>query len=211
MPRTASIARIVSRHVAAVLLLWVAAAPVFAQQPPTPTRVRGTIESVDGDTINVKSRTGDMVKLHVSEQVRIVDIVKISLADIKEGSFIGSAGMPQPDGSQKAIEVHLFPEAQRGTGEGFRPFDLQPNSTMTNATVTQTVVGNDGKTLTVRYKGGEKKIIVAPDTPVVTYEPGQRAELVAGAKIFATVAAQPDGGLETSRVSVGRNGLTPPM
>jgi hypothetical protein len=210
MPVVSFFVSAASRVVAATLLLF-ALAPSFAQRPLTPSRIRGTIESVDGDMLNVKSRSGELFKMHVSDKVRVADIVKISLADIKEGSFIGTAAMPQPDGSQKALEVHVFPEAMRGTGEGFRPFDLQPNSTMTNATVTQTVVSNDGKTLTVKYKDGEKKIIVSPDTPVVTYEPGQRSELVAGAKIIASVAAQPDGTLEMTRVSVGRDGFTPPM
>ncbi len=199
------------RAAVASLLLLAVATPSLAQRPPTPTRIRGAIESVDGDFMNVKSRSGELFRIHVAPDARIADIVKISLADVKNGSYIGATGMPQPDGSQKALEVHVFPEAQRGTGEGFRPFDLQPHSTMTNATVTETVVNNDGKTLTVKYKDGEKKIIVPSDTPVVTYEPGQRSELVSGAKIIATVAPKPDGSLELSRVAVGRDGLTPPM
>ena len=199
------------RAAAASLLFLAIAAPSFGQRPPTPTRIRGAIESVEGDVLNVKSRSGELFKIHVGPDARVVDIVKISLADVKNGSYIGATGMPQPDGSQKAVEVHVFPEVQRGTGEGFRPFDLQPNSTMTNATVTETVVNNDGKTLTVKYKDGEKKIIVSADTPVVTYEPGQRSELIAGAKIIATVASKPDGSLELSRIAVGRDGLTPPM
>jgi hypothetical protein len=199
------------RATVASLLVLAVMTPSFGQRPPTPTRIRGAIESVDGDFINIKSRSGELFKVHLSRDARVVDIVKISLADIKQGSYVGATGMPQPDGSQKALEVHVFPEAQRGTGEGFRPFDLQPNSTMTNATVTETVVDNDGKTLTVKYKDGEKKIIVSADTPVVTYESGQRSELIAGAKIIATVAAGPDGALELTRVSVGRDGLTPPM
>ena len=199
------------RAAAASLLFLPIAAPSFGQRPPTPTRIRGAIESIDGDVLNVKSRSGELFKIHVGPDARVVGIVKISLADVKTGSYIGATGMPQPDGSQKAVEVHVFPEAQRGTGEGFRPFDLQPNSTMTNATVTETVVNNDGKTLTVKYKDGEKKIIVSADTPVVTYEPGQRSELIAGAKIIATVASKPDGSLELSRIAVGRDGLTPPM
>ena len=136
----ASIVRFDGRHAAVALVLSLAAAPIFAQKPPPPTRIRGTVESVDADVMNVKSRAGEMFRIHVSDQTRIVDIVRISLADIKDGSFIGSAGMPQADGSQKTLEVHVFPEAPRGTGEGFGPFDLQPNSTMTNATVTETVV-----------------------------------------------------------------------
>ena len=183
----------------------------IAQQSPTPTRVRGAIEGVDGDTLKVKSRSGEDVKLHMTSDMRIVGIVKISLADIKPGSFIGTTTVPGPDGKHNAVEVHVFPENMRGTGEGSRPYDLKPNSTMTNATVAETVAGNDGQTLTVKYKDGEKKVTVGPDTPVVTYVPGEKSDLKAGAKIIAFVKQLPDGSYETNRVSVGRDGLTPPM
>src|SRR6187431_3086742 len=149
----------------------------IAQQPPTPTRVRGTIEAVDGDVLAVKSRGGEDVRLHMTGDINIVGISKISLSDIKVGSFIGTTTVPGPDGSQNAVEVHVFPEAMRGTGEGSRPYDLRPNSTMTNATVDQSVAGNDGHTLLIKYKDGEKKVVVSPDTPVVTYVPADRSEL----------------------------------
>src|SRR5712664_4135821 len=116
----------------------------IAQQPPPPARVRGTIEAVDGDVLSVKSRSGEDVKLRMTGDMRVVGITRISLSDIKVGSFIGTTTVPGPDGSQEAVEVHVFPEDMRGTGEGSRPFDLRPNSTMTNATVAQTVAGNDG-------------------------------------------------------------------
>ncbi len=180
-----------------------------AQQPPT--RVRGTIEHVDGDVLSVKSRSGQDVKLHMTSDMRVVGIIKISLADIKLGSFIGATTIPGPDGRQNAIEVHVFPEDMRGTGEGSRPYDLRPNSTMTNATVAETVAGNDGQNLTIKYKDGEKKITVGPDTPVVTYVPADRSDLKADAKIIAFIKQLPDGSLETNRISVGRDGLTPPM
>jgi hypothetical protein len=182
-----------------------------AQQPPTPTRVRGTIEHVDGDVLSVKSRSGQDVKLHMTSDMRVVGIIKISLADIKLGSFIGATTIPGPDGHQNAIEVHVFPEDMRGTGEGSRPYDLRPNSTMTNATVAETVAGNDGQNLTIKYKDGEKKITVGPDTPVVTYVPAERSDLKADAKIIAFIKQLPDGSFETNRISVGRDGLTPPM
>jgi hypothetical protein len=182
-----------------------------AQQPPTPTRLRGTIERVDGDVLAVKSRSGEDVKLHMTSDMRVVGIIKISLADIKLGSFIGATTVPGPDGRQNAVEVHVFPEDMRGTGEGSRPYDLRPNSTMTNATVAQTVAGNDGQTLTIKYKDGEKTITVGPDTPVVTYVPADRADLKADAKIIAFIKQLPDGSYETNRISVGRDGLTPPM
>jgi hypothetical protein len=183
----------------------------IAQQPPTPTRVRGTIEAVDGDVLAVKSRGGEDVKLHMTDNVSVVGITKISLSDIKVGSFIGTTTVPGPDGSQNAVEVHVFPEAMRGTGEGSRPYDLRPNSTMTNATVSDSVVGNDGHTLTIKYRGGEKKVVVSPETPVVTYVPAGKADLKVGAKVIAFMKKLPDGTLETNRVSVGRDGLTPPM
>jgi hypothetical protein len=182
-----------------------------AQQSPTPTRVRGTIEHVDGDTLSVKSRSGEDVKLHMTSDIRVVGIIKISLADIKLGSFIGATTVPGPDGRHNAIVVHVFPEEMRGTGEGTRPYDLRPNSTMTNATVAETVAGNDGQNLTIKYKDGEKKITVGPDTPVVTYVPADRSDLKADAKVIAFIKQLPDGSYETNRISVGRDGLTPPM
>jgi hypothetical protein len=196
-----------------VVIAMVAASSLYAiaQQRPTPSRVRGTIEAVDGDTLTVKSRSSEDVKLHMSGDMRVVGITKISLSDIKIGSFIGTTTVPDPDGTQKAVEVHVFPENMRGTGEGSRPYDLRPNSTMTNATVATTVAGNDGHTLLVKYKDGEKKVVVSPDTPVVTYVPGDKSDLKAGAKIIAFMKKLPDGSFETNRVSVGRDGLTPPM
>jgi hypothetical protein len=183
----------------------------LAQQPPSPSRVRGTVEGVDGDMLAVKSRAGEDFKLRMTADMRVVGIVKISLADIKVGSFVGATTVPGPDGSQNAVEVHMFPEDMRGTGEGSRPFDLRPNSTMTNATVAQSVAGNDGHVLLIKYRDGEKKVVVGPDTPVVTYVPGDRSELKAGAKVIAAMKKLPDGSYETNRVSVGRDGLTPPM
>jgi len=182
-----------------------------AQQPPTPTRVRGTIEGVDGDVLSVRSRSGEHVKLHLTGDAKVVGIIRISLADIKLGSFIGTTTVPGPDGRQDAVEVHVFPEDMRGTGEGSRAYDLRPNSTMTNATVAETVAGNDGQTLMIKYKDGEKKVTVGPDTPVVTYVPADRADLKTDAKIIAFVKQLPDGSFETNRLSVGRDGLTPPM
>ena len=183
----------------------------IAQQSPTPSRVRGAIESVDGDVIAVKSRSGEDVKLHMTGDIKVFGIIKISMADIKPGSFIGATTVPGPDGKQNALEVHVFPENMRGTGEGSRPYDLRPNSTMTNATVAESVEGNDGHSLLVRYKDGEKKVEVSPETPVVTYVPADKSDLKAGAKLIAFIKQLPDGSFETDRISVGRDGLTPPM
>jgi hypothetical protein len=200
-----------TRPLVAIVMVAASSLYAIAQQPPTPSRVRGTVEGVDGDELAVKSRGGEDVKLHMTGDTQVVGITRIALADIKVGSFIGTTTVPGPDGSQNALEVHVFPESMRGTGEGSRPYDLRPNSTMTNATVTETVEGNDGQTLMVKHKDGEKKVVVSPDTPVVTYVPADKSELKPGARVIAFIKKLPDGSLETNRVSVGRDGLTPPM
>ena len=200
-----------TRPLAIVVMVVASSLYAIAQQPPSPSRVRGTIEAVDGQVLTVRSRAGEEVKLRMTEDIRVVGIAKIALSDIKVGSFIGTTTVPGPDGGANAIEVHVFPEDMRGTGEGSRPFDLRPNSTMTNATVAETVVGNEGHMLTVKYKDGEKKVTVTPDTPVVTYVPAGKSDLKAGAKVIASMKKLADGSFETNRVSVGRDGLTPPM
>ena len=200
-----------TRPLVAVAMVVASCLYAIAQQPPSPTRVRGTVEGVDGDMLAVKSRAGEDFRLRMTADIRVVGIAKISLSDIKVGSFIGTTTVPGPDGAQNAVEVHVFPEDMRGTGEGSRPFDLRPNSTMTNATVAQTVAGNDGHTLLIKYKDGEKLVVVSPETPVVTYVPADKSELKAGAKVIAAMKKLPDGSYETNRVSVGRDGLTPPM
>jgi hypothetical protein len=193
-------------------LTMVAASSIFAlAQQTSPSRVRGAIESVDGETLMVKSRGGEDVKLTMTGDIRVVGIVKIPLSEIKVGSFIGTTTVPGPDGGNDAVEVHVFPEDMRGTGEGSRPYDLKPNSSMTNATVAESVIGNDGHTLLIKYKDGEKKVTVGPDTPVVTYVPATKSDLKPGAKVIAFMKKLPDGSFETNRVSVGRDGLTPPM
>ena len=175
-------------------------------------RVRGTIDRVEGPIYVVKSRDGAELKVALAENGIVVAIVKASLSDIKPGLFVGSTAMPQPNGSQKAIEVHIFPEAMRGTGEGHYPWDLQANSTMTNANVEETVAGVDGQTLTLKYKTGEKKIVVTPQTVIVTYSPGDKNEIQPGTKIFIAAAKkQADGTLQAARINYGKDGLTPPM
>jgi len=192
-----------------VTSLFISAA---SAQQPQPIRIRGAIEAVDGPVLTIKTRDGDERKVKMTDNVTITGIVKTTLAEVKPGSYIGVTGMPQPDGTQKAIAIHIFPEAMRGTGEGFRPWDLRPNSSMTNATVDQKVQANDGQTLTVKYKDGEKKVTVTPDTPIVTFVPGNKDELKPGAKIIIMGAnKQDDGTYETARVNVGVDGLTPPM
>ncbi len=188
----------------------VTAAASFAQQPPT-TRVRGTVAAVDGPVLSIKTRDGSDVKVKLADNVNVVALEKASLADIKPGSFVGSTAMPEQDGSWKAVEVHIFPESMRGTGEGDRPYDYKPKSTMTNGTVDASVAKVSGSTMTLKYKEGEKKIDVTPETVIVMYAPGRKDELKAGAKIYITAATkEADGTLSAGRVNVGR-GVVPPM
>jgi hypothetical protein len=185
------------------------ALPASAQET---VRIRGTIEKVDGPIFVVKNRDGAELKLTVTDNPLFVAIVKSTMADIKPGLFVGSTGMSQPDGSQKAIEVHIFPESMRGTGEGHYDWDLKPQTKMTNANVEQTVAGVDGPILSVKYKDGEKKLVVTPETTVVTYVAGSRDDLKPGTKVFVAAAKkQPDGTLQTPRITYGKDGLTPPM
>ena len=169
------------------------------------------IDRVEGDTYIVKARGGAELKVTLAEKAMVVALIKASLADIKQGSYVGVSGMPQADGSQKALEVHIFPEAMRGVGDGHRGWDLQPTSTMTNGNVEQATASSDGQVLMLKYKDGEKKIVVSSDTPIVVYVPGERSELKPGASIFIAAAVkQPDGSLQAPRVNVGR-GVAPPM
>jgi len=176
-------------------------------------RVRGTIEKVDGSVLTVKTRDGSTTQIKLTDNARVTAMVKASLADIKQGNFIGVTAMPQPDGSQKAIGLHIFMDAQRGVVPArFSPWDREPGSTMTNADVVSTVAGVDGQTVIVKYPDGEKRVIVPPNTPVVKFEPGSFADLKPGAQ-FIIIAAQkaPDGSLTAPAINVGRDGAAPPM
>jgi hypothetical protein len=188
---------------ALIVLGALMAAPVSAQAPK-PERVSGVIEKVDGHTVTAKSAKGDELKLNLADKVQVVDVMKASMADIKDGSFIGSGAMPQPDGTQKAVEVHIFAESMRGTGEGFRPWDGAANGTMTNGTVGETVTNVNGPVITVKYKGGEQKIVVTPNVPIVKYEIGDMSAVKPGLP-FTVIAAikQPDGSFNVYRINVG--------
>ena len=185
----------------------------FAQQPPPTVRIRGQIDAVDGDLLQIKARSGEEMKVKLVAPARVMALVKASLADIKIGTFIGVTAMPQADGTQKAIAIHIFHESQRGVvPERFLPWDLRPGSTMTNAIVETSVTGVDGQTLTVKYKDGEKTVVVAPDTPIVAVTPGSKDELKPGvAAIVFGATKQPDGSLTTPVINVGRGGVVPPM
>jgi hypothetical protein len=182
--------------------------PILAQET---RRVRGTIEKIDGSTLHVKTRDGEDLEIVVADKPLFVAIVPATLADLKPGTFVGSGAMPGPDGTLRAMEVHIFPEAMRGTGEGHRPWDGAKNATMTNASVETAVTGVDGQTLTLKYKDGEKKLLVTPQTAIVTYAPGDRAEVKPGTRVFIAATKRADGSLQTGRISYGRDGLTPPM
>lgn len=186
--------------------------------PASPTvRVRATIEAIDAGSITVKDRRGEVITLVRPADMAVSEVFPIALADIKTGSYIGTAAMPQPDGTQLALEVLVFPEAARGTGEGHFPWDLQPQSTMTNATVADLAAAPasapGGQVLRLKYKDGEKIVIVPPNAPVVSFKPGkddEKALLVPGAKVMIT-AQEKDGKPTALRVIVGRNGFVPPM
>jgi hypothetical protein len=192
--------------------LMIASSAALAQAPAgTPVMVRGTIEKLDGATLVIKTREGTEASVKLADPYGVRGVIKIPLSDVKPGSRVGITSMPQADGgTPKALEVHIFPEDVRPP-EIQTPYDLAPKSTMTNATVNQTVAGNDGHTLTVKYKDGEMKVQVSPDTPIATYVPGTKDELKAGAKVVVRAMKAPDGTLSSNSVSVGRDGFTPPM
>ena len=187
------------------------AAPASWTQDAPPVRIRGTIERVEDSAYTIKPRNGADVKLTLSDKPQIAGVVKASLSDIKQGSFVGVTAMPQADGTLRAVELHIFPEAMRGSGEGHYPWDLRPQSTMTNANVDQVVTAVDGRTLTLKYKDGEKKVFVPAEAPIVAYVVGDKNDLKQGAKVFVVAVKRPDGSLEGRAWRVGRDGLTPPM
>jgi hypothetical protein len=183
----------------------------FSQDTPPP-RVRGTIDQVNGNTLTVKTRSGAPATIQLKDGAPVVAVTKGSMSDIQTNSFVGIAAMPQPDGTIKAVEVSVFAEPLRGTAEGHYPWDLQPGSTMTNAAVTQQVTKQDGNTLTLKYKDGEKTIVVPADAIVVNLIPGDKADLKAGAKIFVPQwAKNADGTWQAAVALVGRDGVAPPM
>ena len=190
----------------AVALLFTAS--FAAAQAPQMVRVRATLENVSVPMLTAKARDGAEMKIKLADNAPVNEVVKASLSDIKADSYIAVTAMPQPDGSQKAVAILIFPEAMRGVGEGFRPWDLEPNSTMTNATVAEQVAGTDGQTVTVKYKDGDKKILVTPATIIVTYKKSAASDLKAGQKIFVAAAKKlDDGTLEAPNVAYGDVGV----
>jgi hypothetical protein len=202
----------VLKQAANAIALLLVSSIAIAQQPPDAVRVRGTIESKDHQTLDVKARGGETLKVKLADNAPVRAVVKASLSDIKPGTFVGITATPQPDGTQKAAEIHIFPEALRGTGEGHRPWDLMPNSTMTNATVANEVASSNGKTLVLKYKDGEKTFEVSPNITVVIFAPATEADLKPGEKVFSAAANKLlDGTIVASNITVGRNGINPPM
>lgn len=179
-------------------------------QNAAPFRIRGTIDSVQGQSMQVTSRTGQKMTLALAPDLGVTAIVATKITDIQPNSYIGTAALPQPDGTLKALEVQVFPESMRGVGEGHRAWDVQPDSTMTNGTVGD-VVGTTGRTLTLRYKGGEQKVFVPENAPIITYMPATAAMLTPGAHVIITAVQKPDGTVVATRVGVGKDGLVPPM
>jgi hypothetical protein len=206
--------KIARAAVVAAGLGLIAAATAWGQMAPVkPAHLRGTIEKVDGNVLTVQVRGGGTATLKLADNARITALVKAQISDIKPGAFIGVTAMPQADGSQKAIGLHIFMDAQRGVVPArFEPWDREPGSTMTNADVATQVTGADGQTLTVKYKDGEKKVIVPPNTPVVRFAPGTKDDLKPGAQFFIVAATkQSDGSYTAPAINVGRDGAAPPM
>ncbi len=177
---------------------------------PGPVRLRGAIDAVGPDFLDVTTRSGSKVHMQLPGTARVVAVVSAKLSDIAPDSYIGTAAAPQPDGSLKALEVHIFPPSMRGAGEGSRPWDLGGGSTMTNGTV-GSLVGTSGRTATVRYGDGEKKVVIPDDVPIVTFDPSDRTALKPGAKVVVNGQRTADGSLTVASVSVGKDGLAPPM
>ena len=194
-------------------LIAMLALPAAAQNAPegTPTRIRGTVEKLDGQTLTVKSRDGQQLTIALAPNVTVAYLVKKSLADIKAGDFVASTSTKGTDGKYHAVELRIFPEAMRGLGEGQYAWDLVPESLMTNATVSGVTGAPQGQTLKVTYKGNESEIVVGTDTPVFGYGAGDASLLKPGAAIFIVALKKPDGSLSAARVTAEKDGVKPPM
>ncbi len=201
-----------SRSIPSVIALVLVATLAQGQTPPQQMqRIRGDVVSVDGSIVEVKDRSGQMLMVKLADNYTVTAVVKVDIARITPGSFVGTATMPQADGTHSALEVLVFPESRRGSGEGHYPWDLQPGSMMTNATVADVVAVDQSRKMTLRYKDGEKVVVVPPNAPIVTFEPGDRSMVKPGAHVMLGAARQPDGTLGASAISVGKDGLVPPM
>jgi outer membrane lipoprotein SlyB len=195
-----------------VLVLAACATSISAFAEETPARVRGTLQKMDGNNLTIATKSGNETNVPLKDGAPVIAVTKGAMSDIKSNTFVGITAMPQPDGTQKAVEVHVFEESLRGTGEGHYPWDLMPNSTMTNGAVAQQVEKVEGNTLQVKYKDGEKTIVVPKDAEVVNLVAGSKADLKTGAHVFIPRwEKQGYGAWQASVVVVGRDGITPPM
>lgn len=201
--------RMIAAMAAAVVLVGITAL-AHAQSPMAVARIRGTLVSVTPTTVRVQPTGGDPVDVRLEQDTRVARVSQADIADIKPNSYVGTAAVPQADGTLRALEVHVFDESMRGAGDGHRPWDLSGNSSMTNGTVGDLVV-SDGRTITVRYKGGEQRIAVPQGVPVVRLSPADRSLLVPGAHVLMFARRNDDGSLSAQTVSVGEHGLVPPM
>ena len=192
-----------------VALALVSATAVAQPFAPQTMRISGTIERIDGDDVTIRAIEGGGTNtVHLTKDASVYGVTRAALTDIKPGSFIGAGAVPQADGTQRALRVTVFPEQLRGLGEGFRPWDRTPGATMTNATVAETVTSVDGQVVTVKYKDGDKRIVIPPDARILAYVPGTRDELKVGAAVAVTRAKRKlDGSWETDRITVGRDGV----
>jgi outer membrane lipoprotein SlyB len=202
--------RIATAGIALGLYCIVAATTALAQNAP-PVRVRGTVESIDGQDLAVKSRDGSSIKIKLAPDYAVTAVAKADMTDVSVGKYVGIAALPQADNPEKALEVLVFPESARGSGEGHYAWDLAPDSMMTNATIAAATDEADGRALTLKYKDGENRITVPKDVPIVTFVPGDRALITPGAGIMVSVVKQSDGTMTASRVVVGKDGVKPPM
>jgi hypothetical protein len=202
--------RVLTMSIGLAVLSGAALAQPAPANQPGPARLRGTVDAVSGGAMDVTLRGGAKVHVLLPADLRTTYVVPAKLSDIQPNSYIGTAAAPQPDGTQRALEVHVFPPSMRGSGEGFRPFDLEPGSTMTNGTVGNLVTTN-GRVATVKYGNEEKKILIPDDVPVVSFEPTDRSALKPGAKVIVSGQRAADGTVTAASVNIGKDGLTPPM
>lgn len=202
--------KFVARYLTAFVVLALPSF-AFAQAPAPAQRLAGTIVSVEGQTVTLKTIKGENVKVNLGEKASVAAVEKVKMDGIKTGEFVGVGAMPQADGTQRAVRINIFEESRRGNNEGHRPgWGPDAKGTMTNATVDTTVGGVDGQVLTLKYKDGEKQIIVTPDTVIQRNVPGSAADLKPGAAVTISAATpKGEGTYETARISVGRDGYVP--
>ncbi len=198
------------RIVPAALFALLASSLALAQGSPSQTRIRGEIERVEGDGVVVRTMEGNSARVALTPGYSVGGVVKATIADIRKGGYIGVGARPQPDGSLLAVQVFIFPEAMRGTGEGHRPWGVLPDTTMTNATVAETVSRIDGANLVLSYPGGEQRVTITPEANIIMAAPAQASELVAGAQVAMTAMKQGDGGFSASRITIAKPGAQLP-